>query len=432
LFAGHFQLGQTTYHVLNIKLADPNGNVGGMIILVPVSTRLTYGVAIMAGILLSFLVISIRRRKHKSNLRRLALMLAILIITVSGTLVVFAWIINQKLYDLSSTAETIYNSTIAFAPGSDVLQLTSPQLISIKIMSGGEAINTARAVVQFDPQAMRVEDIVLTNSFCDQGLIIEKNIDNNNGSATIACSKANGLVAGQVILADLVIQPLKVGITDLRFGANTLVLANDGLGTDVLRTATNGSYLILDPRKALRDIAPPLFSYSHPNASLWYKNNNIGINWVRAAHDESFSYALDQDPNTVPDDTKVLVNTGIKLAIDKDGVYYFHLKPRYVDGTGPVAHIKLMIDTIPPNPPVIKSSALNVRVGELVRFEFLSQGDNASGVQKNFYVQLDGGVWLPTLPQLYIPFGEGKHTVRLRVFDNAGNFSDTSADIIAQ
>jgi hypothetical protein len=104
--------------------------------------------------------------------------------------------------------------------------------------------------------------------------------------------------------------------------------------------------------------------------------------------------------------------------------------PRYADGVGPVAHLKIMIDTTPPSPPVIKSSATGVKAGEIVRFELSDIGDNLSGLQKNFYVSFDNGIWLPSLPQLNIPFMDaGKHKIAVRIFDNAGNFSDSSTEI---
>ena len=433
LLGNHLRLGNTIFHVLNIKLANQNGDVGGMIVLTPVSTGFNSVMAISPGILLSLLVIKIRQRKHKNNLRRTILAAVILFITVVGSTVALAWIINQRLYSLAQPTTPIYNSTIAFAPESDLLQLTSQQLISIKITTGGEAINAARAVVQFNPQALRVEDILLTNSFCGQEFALEKQIDNQNGLVTIACGKKNGFVGDQAVLADLLVQPLKVGITDLQFGIDTQVLANDGLGTNVLRTVTNGSYQIITFIPEGQKDRVELFSYSHPNQTRWYNKKDIHINWIRPAGYTEYLYALDQNTNTAPTRVLSTAQTSIDLTADKDGVYYFHIMPRKSDRDGQVSHYKIMIDTTPPAAPEIKSSATTVRTGELVRFEFFNHGDNASGVQKNFYVQFDGGAWLPTLPQLYIPFGRnGKHTVNLRIFDNAGNFKDTSTVITAQ
>jgi hypothetical protein len=69
---------------------------------------------------------------------------------------------------------------------------------------------------------------------------------------------------------------------------------------------------------------------------------------------------------------------------------------------------------------------LSVKRGEVVRFE-LSSKDGLSGLEKNFYVQNDGSIWLPTFSKLYIPFHDvGEHSIGVRVFDNAGNYADTS------
>ena len=156
------------------------------------------------------------------------------------------------------------------------------------------------------------------------------------------------------------------------------------------------------------------------------------IEWFNLGDYKNFAYALDQKPNTIPDGKQTTNKKNLDFTAQNDGIYYFHLTPLVSGYTGATFSIKIMIDTTPPKIPEIKADTTTIKAGETVRLEFFSHGDNVSGLQKNFYISFDGGVWIPTLPQLDIFFEAGKHTVSLRVFDNAGNFSDTSTAITVQ
>jgi hypothetical protein len=47
-------------------------------------------------------------------------------------------------------------------------------------------------------------------------------------------------------------------------------------------------------------------------------------------------------------------------------------------------------------------------------------------MQKNYYIKIDDGALLPTGSFLFFAFPEGKHIFTVRIFDNAGNFSESS------
>lgn len=430
---GHFLLGNTLFHVENIKIQGLDGNiVGGILLFSPMRVVLFFIILCMSGSIALLLLTLLLQQQHRTKkfVYKIGIVgIAVLVVVSSGTLF-YRDVIKQSVFKLIQPPFTIYNSTIELSPDADMFDLTNEQRITIKITSGGESINAAQAVLQYDPMFARVEDILMDTSFCNAGNLIEKSIDNQKGEVVISCIKPNGFFADKATLAELLIQPIRTGQFNVRFGPDTQVLANDGLGTNVLRTMGDGSYRIVDPRTGRRETAPALFSQSHPNAARWYSNTHVSINWDRAVDNESFAYAFDQTPDTIPDGTQVTVNTYMDIAVQKDGIYYFHLSPQYTDGTGPTRHLKVMIDTTPPYPPNIKSSATDVRSGEIVRFQLSNNGDNLSGLQKNFYVQFDDGILLPSLPQLSIPFlKKGVHKITVRVFDNAENISDSSTEI---
>jgi hypothetical protein len=307
-----------------------------------------------------------------------------------------------------------------------------PQKISIRIESGGEKINFAEADLKFDPKFIIVDDIIMTNSFCDQSLILEKIIDNKNGKIVIACGATEGLAEGPIVLADLLLQPIKTGVTYINFDENNSgVFAHDGLGTEVLRAVTNGSYRIIDLRKENEfQGGLSIFSHTHTNETRWYAGKRVDFDWVQGNGYDQYAYVFDQKPGTIPDGRERTSSTSIDFLAKNDGVYYFHIVPIGKNERNPVTHYKIMVDSTPPMEPSIKASAEKAAPGEAIRFEFEDNGDNLSGMQKNFYVQFDGGMWMPTASQMSIPFmEEGEREVKLRVFDKADNFSDTGIKI---
>jgi hypothetical protein len=89
-----------------------------------------------------------------------------------------------------------------------------------------------------------------------------------------------------------------------------------------------------------------------------------------------------------------------------------------------------MIDMTPPDAPKILTSETDVPAGQVVRVEFSSK-DGLSGLQKNFYVKFNGGLFLPVSSPLIIAYPKGHHTIIVRAFDIAGNYSDGSIPINA-
>lgn len=317
----------------------------------------------------------------------------------------------------------IYNSTLRFNPEFGVYNKRYAQDIQIVISPGGEAINAVQAVVKYDPSLIKVTDILFTNSFCDPGMVIEREIDNINGQVKIQCGLPNpGYSKPDGVVADLLVQPIKDGIFNLSFDPqNSRVLANDGLGTDVLRTATNGAY-----RVAINNAPVFIFSPTHPNNSRWYNQKEIRFNWQRY-FGYQYSYFFG---TSLADQTKATFTLwdNQTISVRDDGKYYFSLTG--IKGKTIATDVfSVQIDSTPPEVPRILASQTEILEGQVVRFKFASK-DNLSGLQKNYYVKFDNNVFFPVANQLDVPFyGKGIHKVTVRAFDNANNFSDASLNI---
>jgi hypothetical protein len=323
---------------------------------------------------------------------------------------------------------SMYNSTISFQPDANLVRENTEQVISIETKSGGEAVNVVSAEVLFDPRKAEILEISTARSFCEKEFFLERDIDNGAGRAQITCVLPSPGFAGDGVLADLIIRPLSIGTFSLTFGTSTQVLANDGLGTSVLRDQTNGSYRVapLDFSSSSEFV---LYSPSHPNSERWYDNNILSFVWPSASRDTTFFYALSDAPLSPVELKARGARTSLSEATTtapQDGIFFFNLLK---EGAKTPATYLVRIDTTPPEAPRIKASTSVPRPNEVVRFEFGTR-DDGSGLQRGYYVKIDGGLYLPVGERLFTSFARpGTHTVVIRAFDKANNWSESEMTI---
>jgi len=322
----------------------------------------------------------------------------------------------------------LYNSTISLDPESAVYKLNEEQTIAVNVHSGGEAINAVSAVIQYDPLLVRVEDIITDHSLCASGFLVEKNNDETNGVVTVTCVVPNpGFSKSKSTLAELVVRPLASGEFTLHFSDQTQVLANDGLGTSVLRLSTGGSYQVIgaSPGEGISQGTIGLYSLSHPNTTRWYNNKFVSAFWT-ARPGYSYQYALNREMNVIPADVAYSTANEATFIAHEDGIHYIHLRETKDGIETAAAHYRVLIDTTPPPLPTILASKTEVKPGEVVLFDF-ENTDSSESLQLGFYVRLNGRIFFPVKPPFYAPFfKEGDYPITVRVFDKAGNTSENS------
>src|SRR3989339_434142 len=385
-----------------------------------------------------FLLYLLRFRKSRRKIDKKIIFLLFVVLFL--TIVVWNNILYYGFYHpaikLKKAYEyRIYNSVLKFDPEYAAIDINNNKKIAINLLSGGEAINAVKAVINYDPKMVKVDKIITDSSFCKTGtsnMFIEKNIDNENGQVSIVCGLPNpGFSQEEGILAELIIEPLQTGQISLRFGPESQVLANDGLGTNVLRDTIDSSYFAADlgGETDEENIQLFLFSYTHPNSETWYRNKNIDLFWQDDWASEYY-YLLDNSPFSIPDGKNKTDKSFINFTPKDDGVYYFHIGGVRDGIMRSVYHYKVKIDSSPPEYLHLKVNSRIINNGEIVRTEFESR-DAVSGIEPNlFYIKLDDSIYLPTKSPLYIPFNKaGNHMIYVKVYDRADNYIEDSIEI---
>ncbi len=256
--------------------------------------------------------------------------------------------------------------------------------------------------------------------------------NNKTGRVRLQGGIPRGVNLSNAVVATLTFRVKSVGSAILRFGDESKILLNDGLGTDDLSHRGDAVYSLVLPPPA----GPIVVSETHPDQSQWYAVSTAILSWASDEHVQGYSYVLNAEPVSAIDDTNEGSRTSISYKNLPDGKFYFHIKALRDETWGGMTHFALKIDTTPPalypleiipsfrtstRDPVIKFVTTDELSG-LDRYEMkiiplkASRGMNAEGDQP-FFIEVENPYISPTLPI-------GPYDIIVRAYDKAGNFQE--------
>lgn len=166
----------------------------------------------------------------------------LLILVFSG---ISLGIVFAESYTLPKLGIIPVQKTVSFVIPSQG-QYRIGEIIPLKIeISGIETpINSVQADISFDPSELSVVDISTNGSFAD--IFIQKEINNDGGWARLTGGLPNpGYFSDHGLFGTVYFQAKKSGLTTVKFLNSSLVLANNGKGSNVLKDFPSTSYLII-------------------------------------------------------------------------------------------------------------------------------------------------------------------------------------------
>lgn len=105
-------------------------------------------------------------------------------------------------------------------------------------------INVVQADIGFDNTRLEVVNISIKDSFAN--VFIQNEINNQGGWARLTGGIPNpGFRGGNGVFGTVYVKGLTPGLAELKFLKSSLILANDGKGTNVLKSLPTFSYFIL-------------------------------------------------------------------------------------------------------------------------------------------------------------------------------------------
>lgn len=168
-----------------------------------------------------------------------------LILIISFICLAFVFVESKILFKLGFPPTP---KTVSFIiPSKEQYRLGEIFPMKIEIDGIKGPINAVQADLGFEPQKLEVVDISTQESFAN--IFIQKEINNEVGYVRLTGGLPNpGFFADHGVFGTVFFQGKSPGIVKVEFLPSSMVLANDGRGTNTLKDLASVSYLILPER----------------------------------------------------------------------------------------------------------------------------------------------------------------------------------------
>ncbi|HEY4493666.1 MAG TPA: cohesin domain-containing protein [Candidatus Paceibacterota bacterium] len=336
----------------------------------------------------------------------------------------------------STQAEIVPGASLYFAPSVGTYIVGDTFTVSLYVNTASQAVNAIEAKITFPPDKLQVVSPSTGKSVI--GIWIgQPEYSNQTGTVHIQGAIPNpGLNVKEGLVSTITFRAKSAGQASIKISDSSKVLLNDGQGTDVL-TDTSGAIidLILPPPQG-----PVTVSATHPDQTKWYPSNAVTISWLDDDRVDAYSYILDENPLTVPDNVPEGSDGGVSFDNASDGLHYFHIKARRFGVWGGVTHYIVRIDNTPPadfkisiepglqtsqTRPIIEFNTTDQESGISfyeVKVIGLSASLDSTADQQPFFTE-SGSPYVPTLEP-------GKYKVIVRAHDVAGNVRDVESELL--
>lgn len=328
-------------------------------------------------------------------------------------------------------------STLRAGSSSGTFTVGSTFTVNVLVDTEGETINTVEASLGFPADKLQLVSPTTGQSIISLWLAQPK-YNNQTGRVDLLGGITGGTNVGSGLITTLEFRVKSVGPAIIKFLDNSKVLLHDGKGTESLKNTVNGVYQLVLPPPA----GPIVSSDTHPDQQTWYTNRTVSLVWAPEDSVDGYSYILNDEPVTNPDD----ISEGIKHSIVyknlDNGIHFFHIKGLKNGGWGGVTHFAIKVDTEEPadfpieiipgvrttrNQPVIQFGTTDVLSGvdhydiNIIPLKVLKTPEQALSEQQ-FFVEAQS-------PYVTPPLELGTYNVIVRAYDKAGNFREVTTKL---
>ncbi len=327
-------------------------------------------------------------------------------------------------------------ASLVLTPSAGTFKVGETFEMKVLVSSQGEPINAISATVAFPKDKLEVISISKQNSKINFW-VQEPSFSNTSGVVQMEGVILNpGFSGSNGQVLSLLFKAKSIGSADLRFSSSS-VLANDGAGTNVLKTF-NTAQLTLGAQSAVTTtpisgdvpLPPTISSTTHQDPTKWYQSKEVIIGMESETGTTGYSILINQEPTTNPGQVVTTTSSIYKTVLANDGVWYAHVRTRNSKGWGGITHFKIQVDSMKPVSFEIKPLENDLKSPK-VRFLFNAY-DELSGIEK-YVIQIDTGEpieWVKRGEEIFETpiLGPGKHTMLVKAFDFAGGMIADSTD----
>jgi hypothetical protein len=314
-----------------------------------------------------------------------------------------------------------FSADIYILPSSKDLNVSDNLSISVYVDSIDQAMNAISFKISYP------EDLLKFVSFSKTGTIISLWVQEpkgGNGEILAEGIVLNpGFTGNRGKILNITFKALNSGKADLSFVSGA-VLANDGLGTNILKNMKGGSYAISEVSVAKPSISylptPKITSPTHPDQEKWYNNNNPVFEWKVPEAVAEVRVLYDKNPEALPTVRYSAPISKRSLTNIPDGTYWFSVQFIGEGIESNVGRFKFNIDT---QPPILEEFSLGLIDTNSIKFKIKAK-DELSGIDK-IDIYLDNNLISSTSTDVFenvIKNVEpGTHIFKGVIYDKAGN-----------
>lgn len=324
-------------------------------------------------------------------------------------------------------------ASLTINPSGGTFTVGSTFSVSLFLNTENESVNTIGASLSFPPDRLQLVSPSTGSSIISLWTTLP-NVDNQIGKITLQGGIPGGVKVSNGLIITLTFRVKSVGPAILRFADSSLVLLNDGHGTNVLKQTSNGVYNLVLPPPA----GPIVISESHPDQAQWYANSTVGFRWQADTPVDGYSYILNDQPLDFPDDISEGNRTQVTYQHVADGIHYFHVKSFKEGNWGGTTHFAVKVDASPPaqfpiqvlpdkrtsqRQPIVEFSTTDAFSGldhyelKLIPLNQTVDNPTASGVGQTLFIDV-------STPYIPAPLDLGSYDIIVRAFDKAQNYRE--------
>jgi hypothetical protein len=364
---------------------------------------------------------------------------------VEKKILTLVWVVGLVVCIPCAYAQSGSGAGFVFSPSSGAYISGSLITVTASIDTKGNAINAADGTFSFPSDLLKVVSISKTNSIF-KFWVQDPTFSNSNGTIKFSGGLPTpGFTGSSGTVFLITFQALGSGSAQLKVTDGS-ILANDGLGTNVLTFNQEPTYQIstaiqqpVVPSGSSNEKpaqvfgipdSPSFFSRTHADEHAWYSSRSFEVSWNLPSDVDGVSYALVKNANytLIPKSRGLIDHVSYDVTDLSDGVWYFYARLHNSSGWSSTASRAVRIDLLPPSVFAVTrvsgdnetnpSPALSFNTTDIAspinHYDIII--DDGSAINASTLKRGDVYVLPPQLP--------GSHLVVVRAYDSALNYTD--------
>jgi hypothetical protein len=326
-------------------------------------------------------------------------------------------------------------ASLAVSPSQAKVAVGKTFAVSVTVASTTQSVNAVAASLTFPPELLEAVSVSKSGSIVSVW-VQEPAFSNSIGTVTAEGIILNpGYTGSGAKLVTITFKARASGVATIGFASGS-VLANDGLGTNVLTSSGNSRVTIGDgsaapaPAETPAVVAglpakPVIISATHPDPEKWYVSKNPTFSWQLPRGVDAVNFVADRKADTNPGTSSDGLRSSFTYQNVAEGTWYFHLRFHNNTGWGDTTHFRFQIDTIKPDALEIESLQDADPTASTGKF-ILTGSDTGSGLD-HYELSIDGNEAIVvaatgrTTTYESAVLGVGSHTLAVKALDKAGN-----------